>query len=80
MAARLKQVVTRHVAKVSEVRQYWRTLERHERRRVLVHSGCVAWLGTSFAHDWHSIGQPDLAFLALSLVCEADTFFRNRQG
>lgn len=47
-----------------------RTLHVHH----LMHGGAMVWLVSSFAHEWSMIGQADLAFLVLAVICELDHF------
>lgn len=76
MIARARRWIDAERATWCAIRERWARLERHERRRALVHGGCVAWLSGSFAHEWHAIGQADLAFLVLALVSELEQFGR----
>lgn len=64
---------------VQLLRAAWARMQRHERRRVVTHVGLVAWLGESFAHEWHAIGQADLAFLVLAVVTELESFLRGEE-
>lgn len=76
MRARLRKWYARERESWRVVRERWRQMAGHEKRRVAVHGGCMAWLGSSFAHEWHAIGQADIAFLVLALVSELDAFSR----
>lgn len=76
MRAWVRRLYARERDSWRAVRAHWRHMERHEKRRAIVHGGCMAWLGQSFVHEWHSIGHADLAFLMLAAVTELEAFSR----